>query len=509
MTADLATLHDQRNTEAAWVEARMEKLRHEKEEQLRSLTGDIAALRAERDELAAAAIAPQRVATQPEQLAVVAAAAAPTVADCSEGRLRAVMTRQNASPEELQDAIAGCEALLGEARRELAAKQLRRRRAAFEMLHRALDGGAGEEETLEQAVAEARYAGVEAEDIEKGEAKLAALRSLSEEERAHLALKKIGARKKELAFMYVKRDEDEALRLLLEQLEDGLRWLDWRDHSGRSLTRFAQEVRSLASQRLLAALSAPVTIASPAAIVSSPVALPATSPPRPSGAPPAVPQLCSPLRSPFGTDVGQKVEDLPEELAAAFEDGKVGVASPGTEETSTEFGEPDSGPSPPESAPRTPLSHSPCTSILGEAAESEAPLCDDDLAELRSKAFRATVQDDAELLASILEEVPMEVWTKWRNRADRGLLNLAEERGTSLAYGVLARALGIVREQVREAFSEQEAVWVLEKGEVQPRRATVMETAPSSSEAGVLLEFWDGDEPPMRVERCLVMKGHS
>jgi len=52
---------------------------------------------------------------------------------------------------------------------------------------------------------------------------------------------------------------------------------------------------------------------------------------------------------------------------------------------------------------------------------------------------------------------------------------------------------------------EREAVWVFLPGEVQPHRATVLEDTPEEAEV-VLLEYWDGDTPPERVERCLVRR---
>merc|ERR1719355_203731 len=99
--------------------------------------------------------------------------------------------------------------------------------------------------------------------------------------------------------------------------------------------------------------------------------------------------------------------------------------------------------------------------------------------ELRSRAFRATVQNDANALGEVLESVPMELWSKWQNKAGRDLLTLAEERGSSAAYCILARGLGLIQERKQEAFKEHEAVWVLESGQIQPRRATILEDAPA------------------------------
>jgi len=43
---------------------------------------------------------------------------------------------------------------------------------------------------------------------------------------------------------------------------------------------------------------------------------------------------------------------------------------------------------------------------------------------------------------------------------------------------------------------------------VQPRRATVLEDTPEEDDE-VLVEFWDGDDPPERMEKCLVRKMFS
>lgn len=71
--------------------------------------------------------------------------------------------------------------------------------------------------------------------------------------------------------------------------------------------------------------------------------------------------------------------------------------------------------------------------------------------------------------------VPADVWSAWRNKAGKDLVALSEERGSSAAYAVLARASGIVQERRHVPLEEGDAVWVLANGELQPRRATVKE----------------------------------
>jgi len=63
----------------------------------------------------------------------------------------------------------------------------------------------------------------------------------------------------------------------------------------------------------------------------------------------------------------------------------------------------------------------------------------------------------------------------------------------------------MLEELQRHSYVEREVVWVFEVGEVQPRRATVLEDTPEDRE-DILVEFWDGNAPPVHVERCLVRK---
>lgn len=127
------------------------------------------------------------------------------------------------------------------------------------------------------------------------------------------------------------------------------------------------------------------------------------------------------------------------------------------------------------------------------------------VAQLRTQAFRCVVQNDCETLTSILETIDKEVWGVWENKAGKDLMTLAQERGSNEAYSVIAKHLGLLKETERESFEEREAVWVYLQGEVQPRRATVLEDTPPSANE-VLLEYWDGDDPPSLVDRSMIRK---
>merc|ERR1719203_717687 len=123
---------------------------------------------------------------------------------CSESRLRSAMTRSGVTTCELAEAVSAVEALLGEAKRELQARQFRERRAAFELLHDTV--AKWDEGALVKAIAEARRTKVDAEDIEKVETRLHDLRSLTDEQRAARAKHEVEVEAKRVAFMLVKRN---------------------------------------------------------------------------------------------------------------------------------------------------------------------------------------------------------------------------------------------------------------------------------------------------------------
>jgi hypothetical protein len=144
------------------------------------------------------------------------------------------------------------------------------------------------------------------------------------------------------------------------------------------------------------------------------------------------------------------------------------------------------------------------TNSRSNRGDSECSLSAEET-EWKAQALRAVVQDDTDALAEVLDRLPVETWSIWKNKAGKDLITLAEERGSSGAYSLLARLLGLLKEMKRESFDDREAVWVLVQGDVQPRRATVL--ADTSAEAEqVLVEFWDDDMPPCHIDRRSVMK---
>mmetsp|Transcript_55614 Transcript_55614/g.143247 ORF Transcript_55614/g.143247 Transcript_55614/m.143247 type:complete len:650 (-) Transcript_55614:237-2186(-) len=375
----------------------------------------------------------------------------------SEGRLRALLTSPGTSSTQLRQAIGAVEALLEEARRELGSKQLRERRAAYEQLHAALEKG--NESELEIAIAAAHAAEVDSEDILRAEAKLAELHALTSEERAAIANRDLEAKRKKEAFLLVKKDQDTALIEFLDSLEEGTRWQEWRDYAGRTLRRCAQELRAAKAEKVLVDRAAP----------------PVTE------------------HSKFRLSMGaarQVAEQGLSSMAAA-------PAETAVEATS----------SPSAAVQVAPVVHEPAQEVRlasGEGAE-KLPLTADEEAKLKAQALRAVVQDDCQSLNEVLDRAATDVWARWENKAGKDLLTLSQERGSTSAYAVLAKALGIVQELKRDAFEERETVWVFLPGEVQPLRATVLEDTPEDADT-VELEYWDGDAPPEHVDRSMIRK---
>lgn len=425
-------------------------------------------------------------------------------ASCSGCRLRAAMTSNCTAPDELRQAIGAAEALLDEARRELAGKQLRARRAGLEMLHAAMAQGQ-DEAALAAAIGAAQAAGVDAEDIGKAEARLAELRALSPQQRAERAGRELEAKRKKDAFLLVKKDDADALTAFLDSLEEGVRWQDWRDYAGRTMARCARELHSSRALEVLASRDSPPKAAEPPAMNPWQHNKSNPSPFRPAdvacsgseGSQASTEASTTAPRSPFGrapvppASPRSATPPRPRPLlpialggaAAAGEQAQAALGTPRDAEAAAE--EPAAATSP--------------------AAAAGPPLSAEDEEKLRAKAFRAVVQDDCAALAGVLAEAPLEVWSRWENRAGKDLLTLSQERGSASAYSVLAKALGMLRELKREAFEERETVWVFVNGDVQPRRATVLEETGEEAEV-IHIEYWDGDSPPAHVERCSVRK---
>lgn len=442
---------------------------------------------------------------------------ASSTSSCSEGRLRAALVSASSTSQQLRQAVSGVESLLDEARRELASKQLRERRAAFETLHEAIVKA--DEGLLAEAIQQARDAEVDEEDVEKAEAKLTELRSLTSEQRAARAARELEGKRKKEAFLLVKKDDAQSLEALLVELtEAGTRWQDWRDYAGRTMWSCAQELRATTVQRLLAPLIESKAAGDKAKGMGGPSdhsrlrfepqsRVPAAHASQQAAAATggAAPAPQDELARLAPRDEGPKRQP---EATAGGTDRSAGHGVSGATEDYTNaarWGAPAGSPRPSSAGISGAASSS---DMCADAALPVKLLTPEEEDKIKAKALRAVVQDDGETLGSILFTVQVDVWSRWENRAGKDLITLSQERGSATAYSVLAKALGLVKELKREAFEEREAVWVFQPGEVQPRRATVIEDTPEEADE-ILVEYWDGDQPEEHVERCLVRKMNS
>jgi len=413
--------------------------------------------------------------------------ASPILGGGAEGGLRAVLTSRVATSEQLRQAIGAVEALLSEAKRELAAKERRERRAAFEELHAAMADG--DENTIPDAIAVAKRTGVEQEDISRAEEKLKELLSLTDQERAAKAAREQELKRKKQAFLLVKQNNAPALTALLDALPERVRWQDWRDHAGRTLLRFSEDLRALRAQTVVATRLGVKVSTFDQNVVGMDGVFEGSS----KGAPKCTRANLWPTSA---SNAEQPVEGR-HHVGDVEETGALAVVAAAEEA----FEPPIAWSADKDSSPPDSPSHSRGYSISPQKPPAEM----DEEERVKAKALRAVCQDDGVALVEVLETTPIEVVSGWQNRAGTDLLTLSEERGSAHAYSVLAKALGMVRETKRDEYEERETVWVFVQGDVQPRRATVLEDTSIEAET-VLLEFWDGDDPPERVERSRIRR---
>lgn len=385
----------------------------------------------------------------------------------AEGILRSAMTRTDVTTEELQVAVEAVEALVTEAKRELQNRRFRERRAAFERLHAAISRG--DEAVLAAALVEARRTDVEEEDIAMGTAALHELQALTEEQRAAKALRECEAENKSRAFLLVKRDNVAGLQELVANLDSaGMQWQGWKDHAGRTLLQCAYNLRSAKAQLFLEPLMKPVTPVRVERKTFTPEHSPGSG-------------MTLHFSGSCPTLLGSR-----QKSAKKFIEASVVVECCTVQE-------------PCEPAPET-------TPEVASPVFEEVPASVHDEAALKLAAFRAVVKDDTATLGEILDsKVPLSIWRRWENKVGKDLLMLSEERGSTAAYSMIAKALGILKERRRDSFEEREAVWVMLAGEVQPMRATVLEDTPEEAQ-DVFVEFWEGCDPPARVVRDIVFK---
>jgi len=435
----------------------------------------------------------------------------PTQASCSESRLRWVMTNHCVPTEELRQAIGSVEALLAEAKRELAARELRERRAAYERLHNAL--GSSNASELEEAITVSSGLDIDGTDIDLAKSKLEHLRSLSAAEVAAQEARKQLMETKLRAYQLVKQGQAAALKEFLRDASVAGAWPHWRDHSGRSLLVYARQVRAKTVQDCLEHL---LVVAESQAQIT-PRSSPRSSPATPRFSPPQSPCWSGQRFIPY--HVQAEAGTSPERQVTTPE-------PPSGPKCPAQVTSPET-PSGPKNNPRvtTPdvapwwtdeihssavsvcagTDASPCSIASKDTPQASLGEADSETA-LRLQAFRAVVKDDTKELNNILNNLSQDVWSSWQNKGGKNLLTLAQERQATGSYALIGRALGLLQERKREAFEERETVWVLCPGEVQARHGTVIEDAPADGDTELLLEFWDFPGPPQKVDRANVLK---
>jgi len=421
----------------------------------------------------------------------------------TEDGLRHALLDNTCSSATLREAIRSVEALLNEAKRELGRKEMREQRAAMEQLYTAMS--TDEVPLLLRALQEARVAGVDDMDVTRGEERLRQLQSQTEEEKEAVAKQRRQRRLKEEAFMHVKGDNVTALQDLLSSADMlGVPWESWRNQAGWSLHTAARqmgarEVELLFERRIAALVAAPAGIESRAEVGIA-------------GAPLGVPyaEEAETPKARIATDLSASYIDMALEAddarSTSADDSSTGESA-ATLNCATEASTTTNTPCDSPAHAKLGVAEG-CKAVPVAAAKLEIRAVDVEKSEAKSRAMRAVVQDDVVSLRSVLSNVQQAEWTAWQNKAGKDLITLAQERGSSGAYAELAKQLGLLQEMQMEDFHESEAVWVFLPGDVQPRRATVLEsTAPTAED--VQIEYWDGEEPPTTVQRCLIRKMSS
>mmetsp|Transcript_18888 Transcript_18888/g.61447 ORF Transcript_18888/g.61447 Transcript_18888/m.61447 type:complete len:834 (+) Transcript_18888:103-2604(+) len=458
---------------------------------------------------------------------------------CSGCRLRAVITKQSATIEELKSSIAGVDGLLSEARRELSGKEFREKRAATEQLHKAMSVEHRlDEDGLASSIDFAKRAGVAEEDITKAEGFLADLRAMTPEECQRRVNDRLERYKKEEAFVCTKRDRVADLEALLDSLEEGVAWEKWHDSQGRTLLKFAQQ---LVSQGAIKVLEERIEQRHPGSLKKEPAhrrgsLLHNHHPPHRE-------------RGINGLAMGRTSsgDGMQDEAFASLGD-VAGVQADGSQASDSRRPSKtnllvDAPAAPWAAVAPTPLPLSPAGSAaptstvadasgaveVAAASEAAAPAASSsssalaggptagDVAveradrakemQLKKEAFRCCARGEVERLAEVLAQVPLDMWTKWRNGADKDLQELCVERGAGSeeCLKVIFEAMGLTQEREREYFEEGTYVWVHRRGEVQAMQATVKQDTPEEDDL-ILIEYWIGSGAPEYVDRGIVSR---
>jgi len=391
-----------------------------------------------------------------------------TLSSSSESRLRSTLCDNRSSMDDLEKAINASEALLTEAKREYANKKFRAKRAALEELEDALEKG--DEETLSAAIVAAQQADVDTVDLAKPEERLKVLRAMTREEHAAKAVRELLQKQKKAAFALVKQDDIMKFKELIDEVGDNVSWCKWRDPLGRTVWRCAKDLRALRMQEFLEELGV------------------SDDQPKAKAQRPTTRQILLQLEQRQQQQEQwrqQQQEDMNQTQCNSVDEQTEDVPVV-KQNISLDLGE--------------------CLADIGMDSNCSTPCsAEDSIAVSKSKAFRAAAQNDCGTINEIINLVSVDIWSKWENRAGKTLLALSQERGSAAVHLLVAKALGILKQLKRETFEEREAVWVYSRGDVQPKRATVLATTVEDTEM-IPIEYWEGNGPPTCVSRCSIRK---
>jgi len=296
------------------------------------------------------------------------------------------------------------------------------------------------------------------------------LRAMTREQHAAKAARELLQKQKTTAFALVKKDDVMKFKELIEEVGKDVSWRDWRDPLGRTICRCAKDLRALRMQEFLAQLGV------------------GDEQPKAEAQRPTVRQILQQFeqRQQKQEQRRQKQQEDMNRTHCKPVDERREDAPVVEQNASFDLGEG--------------VAHACMGSNL-----SIPCLPEDSTAISKSKAFRAAAQDDVRTLNEIIDSVPADIWSKWENRAGKTLLALSEERGSTAVHLQVAKALGIVKQITRETFEEREAVWVYMRGDIQPKRATVLAATLEDAEM-VPIEYWEGSEAPTCVSRSSIRK---
>jgi hypothetical protein len=315
---------------------------------------------------------------------------------------------------------------------------------------------------------------------------------MTSEEKDDMEKKKRDQQRKKDAFLFVKRDNAEELRQLLDTLDaEGTAWRDWRDYASRSLLKCAKGMKTTNCVKLLedrepANNKSTLPSSSSRMRQKSDVDVGAEEATPPEDVGPVMgPNASLRLASRISRPGTSRFDSNASQAAAAAAAGsttrastfdsmnalslgqfsgttpRVRPGSGGLEDNGNQDHASATAPEPRRSSENDaggsgkPGGESNVDTVDADGVpavhEHVYPeLTEAELGDLQVKARRACCQDDVDALNVILHKVPIDTWSAWKNKNGDDLLTMAQQRDCSAVYGLLAKELDLVKEQARE-----------------------------------------------------------